>query len=320
VLLDFLVPGFSQCGTTALCAVLSQHRQIFMPEATGARYFDLQDYETRSVYFEKRFAMASPSAVIGDRSVWYTRGESERLARERILRHFPEIKLILLVRDPLARIEAAFREHHHRGHLCDIECPFELGDAVERIPSLVEDSLYGQRLANYEPYMEKERVLVLFLEELIQDPAKQLARCFQFLDVEPDAAISSLPSREPESQTLRDTPRLREMRQSSELASALQSVPSEQLDQVLLHLGLRVPFDAPQIDWSEGGLRPALTRIVDDATRFLEHQGRSVDVWPHLAANLHSVDWQIATARRIGEIPGQQIASKRTMGLNFNGP
>jgi hypothetical protein len=290
VLLDFLVPGCSQCGTRTLRAMLSQHRQIFMPGATGFRYFDLPDYERRFACFEKRFETASPGAIIGDGSVWYTHHESERLARERILRHFPEIKLILLVRDPLARVESAFREHHHSGHLCGIECPFEFADALEQLPWLVEDSLYSQRLANYEPYMETERILMVFLEELIQDPANQLARCFRFLGVEPDTAVSSLPSRDRESRTLRDAPRLREMRQSAELASALQSVPSEQLDQVLMHLGLRVPFDTLLIDWGEQGLRSALTRIVDDTTRFLEQQGRSVEVWPHLASSLRFVE------------------------------
>lgn len=290
MLLDFLVPGLSQCGTTALRALLSRHRQIFMPDATGFRYFDLPDYESRFVCFEKRFEAAGPSAIIGDGSIWYTHHESECLARERILRHFPEIKLILLVRDPLARIESAFREHHHSGHLCHIECPFEFSDAIEQLPGLIEGSLYDQRLANYEPYMEAERILVLFLEELIQDPAKLLARCFQFLGVEPDAAVFSVPKREPESHRLRDTPRLREMRQNSELASALQSVPSDRLDQVLIHLGLRIPFDIPAVDWSENSLTPALTRIVEDAARFLEKQGRSIDVWPCLASNLRFID------------------------------
>jgi hypothetical protein len=45
--LDFLVPGFANCRTMTLCALLAEHPQVLMPERKDFRLFDLPDYERR---------------------------------------------------------------------------------------------------------------------------------------------------------------------------------------------------------------------------------------------------------------------------------
>jgi len=42
--IDFLIPGFSKCGTTTLCALLAQHPSIYMPELKEPWYFSSTDF------------------------------------------------------------------------------------------------------------------------------------------------------------------------------------------------------------------------------------------------------------------------------------
>ncbi len=37
--IDFIVPGFSKCGTTTLCDMLNSHEDVFIPPAKEPGYF-----------------------------------------------------------------------------------------------------------------------------------------------------------------------------------------------------------------------------------------------------------------------------------------
>jgi hypothetical protein len=51
--LEFLVHGFAS-RTMTLCALLAEHSQVFMPERTDVRLFDLPDYERRWEELQER--------------------------------------------------------------------------------------------------------------------------------------------------------------------------------------------------------------------------------------------------------------------------
>ena len=89
--LDFLVVGFSKCGTTSLCSSLADHPDIFMPAGKDYRFFDIPDQEARAADFESRFEEAGDAAVVGDGSVWYTDSSHETLARQRIVELDPHL-------------------------------------------------------------------------------------------------------------------------------------------------------------------------------------------------------------------------------------
>ncbi len=287
VRLDFIVPGFSKCGTTTLCSLLSDHPAIFMPKRKDFRFFDLPDPASRWAEFTARFEDSAPGAVRGDGSIWYSDARYERLARERILARYPDIRLIFIARDPIARIESSFREFHHSGSVWGVDCPFELDAALDALPQMVDDSMYRARLRNYLEYVPRDRVLVVFLEELAASPDLELARCFAFLGVDPQVAIADATRRlNTATEKFRDTVRLRHMRTDPDTAAALRRIPRRIQAKLLPALGLREPFAPGPLPWSDAACRRVVDRIGDDVREFLELCGKPLGIWPRFAEAL----------------------------------
>jgi hypothetical protein len=285
--LDFLIPGFAKCGTTTLCALLGEHPDIFMPFRKDFRLFDLPDYERRWGEWEKRFETVTREPVIGDGSIWYTDASTEALSRRRILEHFPDVKLIFIARDPIERIESAYREMHHSHAKYSIHCPFDLAEALRRFPGVVEDTRYGRRLENYRRHMRNDQVLVLFLEELIACPEEEIARCFTFLGVDPTVEVPDVRRRlNPRGAKYYDTERMRQLRRDPTAAAALRRMPYPVQNTLLPALGLRKPFPDAPLDWSAGARQLVLAHLVEDARQFLADQGKPLELWPRIAAML----------------------------------
>ena len=58
--IDFLVPGFSKCGTTTLCALLAQHPAIYIPELKEPWYFSSTDFPRQQAEYIRHFSPALP--------------------------------------------------------------------------------------------------------------------------------------------------------------------------------------------------------------------------------------------------------------------
>ena len=144
--LHFIIAGFSKCGTTTLYSLLSDHPDIFMLPAKDNGFLANPDYQQHWDKYESLLDDVTAESVFGEANVPYGGSGSEIISRQRILKHFPNIKLIFLARDPIDRIESSFREYHHSGAKYGLECPFELPEALATFPSILDDTMYWTRI------------------------------------------------------------------------------------------------------------------------------------------------------------------------------
>ena len=287
--LDFQVVGYSKCGTTTLCSLLAEHPDIFMPASKEYRFFDLEHPQHRRDRYEARFWGIGAESCVGDGSVWYTDAEFEVRARRNLLSAHPDLRFIFIARDPLARVESAFRESHHDQGQFDQDCPFELAEAIQSVPGIWRDSRYGERLDNYRLHVPPERLLLLALEELNADPAGVLARCFDFLGVATDVSIERAERQlNAGAEKYRDTPLMRELRGEPAMASALGRIPFETQQQFLPQLGLREPFPAGELAWDARAQASFIAQIGDDPLRYLDAAGLPVSLWPRFKSLLET--------------------------------
>ncbi len=280
--LDFLVPGIAKCGTTTLCALLGEHPEIFMPLGKDYRFLDLDDYAVRESGYERRFAEIRRERCIGDGNIWYTDATTEVISRERILERYPDIKLIFMVRDPIDRIESAFRDlHHHGARLYGTRCPRGLEEALARIPNLVDGTSYGARIDNYRRYLRDDQWIVVFLEDLAAEPIPQLQRCFDFLGVSPDVEITDTKRRRnPGDMKCFDSDELVAIQRDPTLAASLRNIPPKVQDELFPQLGLRLPASGLAIEWTSAAVELVVGRIGADIESFLADRGRAADVFP----------------------------------------
>ena len=64
VKIDFIVPGFSKCGTTTLCALLDLHPRVFIPEIKEPWYFSHPEFETQHEHYDEHYQDAREGQLL----------------------------------------------------------------------------------------------------------------------------------------------------------------------------------------------------------------------------------------------------------------
>lgn len=275
---DFLVPGFSKCGTTTLCALLSQHPDIFMPELKEPWYFSSKRFRRDAPGYARHFSSASPGQLLGEGSQSYSTYEDEDISIERILDHNRDCRFIFLARNPLRRIESSYREMHHSGPMFGLDAPYSLLESLQLFPQMIKDSLFCERISKWIDAFGRDAILVTFLEDLKCQPQAEMEKCFRHLGVGDGFQVQRELRLNEGGSKLYDTRFLRQLRGKPWLASRLARYSRAQQDKLFKPLGLRRGFTQP-VQWDAGSRDMVRDIVVPDAQGFLELCGKPVDFW-----------------------------------------
>ena len=278
ITIDFLVPGFSKCGTTTLCALLAQHPDIYIPELKEPWYFSSNDFPAKQADYIQHFSPALPGQLLGEGSVNYSGFEKEDISIARIGDNNPACRFIFIARNPLRRIESSYREMHHSGVKFGLNAPYGLADNLERFPQMIKDSMFFERISKYVDAFGKHAILVLFLEDLNRQPQRELARCFNHLGVDDEFQVKEEVRLNKGSSKYYDTRILRYIRMKPWSGFKLARLDPEQQDRLLQPLRLRRPFVKP-IQWDERSRAMVRDSVLPDAKKFLAAFGKKADFW-----------------------------------------
>jgi hypothetical protein len=193
---DFLIAGVQKAATTALHAFLSEHPEIYLPESKELHFFDNEMLDWKQPdynrYYE-HFAPSKPSQVCGEATPIYTYWVP---AMKRIKAFNPNMKLVIVLRDPVARAFSQWRMEVLRGadSLGFSEAirggRQRVTDLAEthgchRVYSYVERGFYSEQLTRVFQYFKQQSVLVLDHHDMISRYKETLERIVAFLDVSP---------------------------------------------------------------------------------------------------------------------------------------
>lgn len=277
MILNFVVPGFSKCGTTSLCALLNDHPDIFIPGIKEPNFFAF-NYNKGWDHYESLFEGAHKDQLLGDGSTFYSAAEFAELAATRIAANFPNIRLLFIARHPIRRIESSFREIHHSGSKFEVDAPFSIGQALKSLP-IIPDTLYWERINSFRSRIPDKHIHVLFLEDLHQNPAKTLAGCFRFLGVDSSISIKNQGRRLNAGSTkYYDTLTIRYFRKNRWFGRIWHRIPANRRDEFARLLRLRRRFSR-RIEWDEETWHWLVAQIAPDARQFLEYCGKARDFW-----------------------------------------
>jgi hypothetical protein len=276
--IDFLVPGFSKCGTTTLCALLAQHPGIFIPELKEPWYFSAKRFSRDAPGYRRHFLPAQPGQLLGEGSQSYSNYTKEDISIERIYDNNPNCRFIFMARNPLHRIESSYREMHHSGVKFGVNAPYSLAENLERFPQMIKDSLFFERISKYADAFGPGAILVIFLEDLSRNPQAEMEKCFRHLRISTSFQVQQALRLNAGSAKLYDTRLLRCLRGKPWAASRLDALSQEHQDKFLRPLGLRQVFDEP-VDWDTRSLAIVRAKVQPDARKFLALYGKSPDFW-----------------------------------------
>jgi len=275
--LDFVIPGFSKCATTTLCAMLAEHPRIFIPKIKETGFF-AHKFNRGWDWYSRYFRTAGEDQLLGEGSTTYSAAEFADMACERMQGHFPSIRFIFMVRNPIKRIESSYRELHTHGHIFGVHAPFSIEETLGAFPAMIEDTRYWKLLSAYRARVPDDRILVLFLDDFQKQPVVELKRCFEFLGGEPSVPIAN-PDRKlnPASGKFYDTPLLRAIRTHRLAGRLWERCFGTEFAARCLRLKKR--FQGP-VSWREETRADLIEQLRDDVRKLLAHCGKPSDFWP----------------------------------------
>ncbi|MCF6153707.1 MAG: sulfotransferase [Candidatus Brocadia sp.] len=225
---DFFIVGAPKSGTTAMCAYLRQHPEIFIPGKKESHYFgtDLNSprfIRDREIYLSL-FSGAKDEKRVGESSVWYL--YSKKAASE-IKEFSPSASIIIMLRNPADMLYSQHSQFLYNGNE-DIACFEEAINAEDdrkrglRIPPGVhfieslfyrETVKYTEQVQRYYNVFGRENVHVIIYDDFKVDTINVYRENLRFLGVTGDF--------QPEFKTINPNKRVR----SNILRNLLQNPP-----------------------------------------------------------------------------------------------
>jgi LPS sulfotransferase NodH len=168
---SFIVVGPPRTGTSWLHEVLSEHTDL--PDPTKeTRFFDLH-FDRGLGWYLDHFSSAREGCLRGEVAPTYFRSAA---ARDRIAQTIPGVKLVFIFRHPVQRLVSLYRLKRAYGRLS-----WNLDEALERDPELVESSLYATNLREWQSKFPREQLSINLYEDLSSNPQAFVDRLADFL-------------------------------------------------------------------------------------------------------------------------------------------
>ncbi len=192
--LDFILAGAQKCGSTALHYFLERHPQIALPDKQELHFFDEDENFSGPVDYRKlhrHFKPKKNATIAGENTPVYIYWKP---ALERIRDYHREIKLILLLRNPMRRAFSHWNMQRERGfETLDFlnavrEEPERLRQELPRQSrrfSYIDRGFYSEQLERLFRLFPREQVQVIKFEEFRANQPATMEAVFRFLGVEP---------------------------------------------------------------------------------------------------------------------------------------
>jgi len=198
---NFLMVGVARCGTTSLYKHLSNHPEIGMSKVKEPKYFSSLNLKLpqngvadKTVYekmitdkhnYFKLFSRFSSKLIIGEASSDYFYYHKNTIPL--IKKELGDVKIIICLRNPIDRAYSAYNNH-----LRDSREFLNFRDAIDSEKNRILsnwDWLWHYKTGSlyYEPCLNFinsfSDVKIIFFDELLSDPKKNLQSIYKFLGV-----------------------------------------------------------------------------------------------------------------------------------------
>ena len=197
--LDFLCVGAPRSGTTTLHKVLFKHPEISLPPSKELPIFHRLDFSERLWKKLVKVHWSCKGGLIGKITPQYwTEPYLPRVLRE----WFPDVKILVILRDPIERFVSAYRMRFIRGWETRTFREF-LNDALQvsalnwarehsflredgdPAPFVAVAGEYYRILLKWLDFFPRHQIHIVLFEEMVSQPQKVFDGIFSFLGVTP---------------------------------------------------------------------------------------------------------------------------------------
>jgi hypothetical protein len=194
---NFLIIGVPKAGTTSLWKYLRQHPSVYLPDLKEPRFFidipesSLRHKEVSTIEaYRDLFDGVESESAIGEASAGYFSHVKNPACIKSVLGN---PKLILVLRNPIERAYSHFLFSKQKGleprsatfQSAIEESTVQIGEHTRHRP-YVEIGFYYRHLKRWASVFGRERIKVLFFDDLEDDSIDFAQRVYGYLDVDPE--------------------------------------------------------------------------------------------------------------------------------------
>jgi hypothetical protein len=196
---DFIIAGAMKSGTSTLHYILADSPSVFIPDRE-IHFFDIDNIlqhpdffvftqdqwwvpqfaehqEKYLAWYSSFFEAANKTHLIGEDSTTYLASPQ---APERIARLLPDVKIIIMLRNPASR---AYSQYWHMLRTGRAIWNFE--DTLQIEPgTIIERSLYKQQIERFLAFIPSEQIHFILFEEFVSNLQSGIREVCQFLKLD----------------------------------------------------------------------------------------------------------------------------------------
>lgn len=185
---DFVIVGEMKCGTTSVAHHLHEHPAIHVSTTRPVRFFD-ERWERGLEWYADQFADAPAGTLRGDDTPNYL---FDPLAVDRLALTLPDARIIVLLREPIARAWSHWCHHQRTGFdrrsfARAVEDELRNGVGAYGTPEgsgYVARGCYATTVGHLLAVAGAERVHVAFFDDLEREPLAVVQELYRFLGVD----------------------------------------------------------------------------------------------------------------------------------------
>lgn len=189
---NFMVIGAQKGGTSWLANMLKQHPDVFAPEKKEQHFFNLREnYDQGIDSYRSKFQGRRNEKAIGEFTpnyLWICPNQQEidhigviPNIPEIVHQHYPDLKLIVSLRDPVDRAVSAFYHFIRTRVIPPSSKILEIGHTN----GIITMGDYLQHLQRWLEYYPIERFhIMIYEEDVARNKIESLRRVFRFLDID----------------------------------------------------------------------------------------------------------------------------------------
>lgn len=193
----FLIIGAQKAGTSWLAERLGQHPDVYMAEKE-IHYFDKDfNFKKGIAWYKMHFSGVRGEKAVGEKTPDYLwangRGVEGHLpeVHQNIYRTLPDVKLIIVLRNPVERAISAVNHIIRSGRISPMYSINDLLTGNKRHlvegHGVIEYGMYYHQIQAYLEYFQRSQILILIFEEdIVLDPSKGLKKVCDFLGINRD--------------------------------------------------------------------------------------------------------------------------------------
>jgi hypothetical protein len=195
--LDFLIIGAQKSGTQSLRGFLESHNEHFFISEKELHFWNkerlYQDGDGVESYLEN-FSKSLPTQLVGEKSPSYLPSPE---APARIAKHFPDIKLIAILRNPVDR---AYSAYWHGRRVGAISSDTTFSNSIRNFEKnhsiaygdVVSRGFYSTQIQRYLDNFSQSQLHIMDFASTIDNPEIELGQMFKFLLGDKASSLSGL--------------------------------------------------------------------------------------------------------------------------------